>query len=99
MFFKKKKKEPLISTNALQPGEIQYIEKDVKVINPLLEQQIHERELAQRIRAMDEREWEIVADNIPVDILIRKIERELIKKVELEAKINDMYQQFFPNED
>ena len=49
--------------------------------------QVGNKELANRVKAMTPEEQEVVADNIPVELCLKRIQKELDKAKELENGI------------
>lgn len=65
--------------NPPTPGEMLYASVGVDFLS-----QVGNKELANRVKAMTPEELEIVADNIPVELCLKRIQKELDKAKELE---------------
>lgn len=62
--------------------------------SPEEEERMHEEELRRRLEGMDERDWKVVAQCIPVDLLVDRLRSELTEKMEWKIKIDEMYHRF-----
>lgn len=66
--------------------------------DPEEEERMHEEELRRLMKGMDRKDLKIICEYIPYDLLLNKLNEELIEKDKWRIKIEEMYQQFSPEQ-
>lgn len=58
------------------------------------EKNLHLKELRNLAQNMDEEEFAVLVDYIPIHLITKRIEKEIKEKMDIEERINRMYKDF-----